>query len=356
MKSNHIILLTFLSLFLFVQSVYNQSNSSFLQEEITVYNKAANITLSGTFSRPAAKGKYPTVLLIWGNGPHTRDMVISGSPVFKQLADSLNQAGYAVLRMDKRGFGKSTGPKGDSEGVTTTFDLLDDMQYSYHFLQSRNDVDTSKIGLFGHSEGATIAPMLASREPSVKFVMILCPPAVPGDSIFLAQRIHNMRELGMQETVIPKVYEEWKRLVAFIEADFSDDATYYQIGIDFLVAHGLEKEKATHEFVDQVIDAFRMPWYQQFFRIDPAEYLSQLKMPVLAIFGTNDTEVTTEQNLLPMTHALTGNPDNQITVLNEHDHFFILHKGQMLKKHKFGEMEFSSATWQTMKNWLDRVL
>jgi len=331
-----------------------QSSKS-IQEEVTIRNDS--ILLSGTFTKPSGEDKFTTLIFIWGNGPHTRDQEISGTPVFRIISDSLVNNGFATLRIDKRGFGKSTGYRSGSETVTTTLDLASDIEACREYLLTRNDVDTSKIGLIGHSEGAMIAPYVAVISGGIAFEILIAPPAVNGQEIFLSQRIKNMNSLGMEKDVIPKVYEQFEILTDFIKTDYSDDSVYYSIGKDFLMAHGLSENDVNNDFIDQVIDGFRNPWHQVFFNFDPEIYLSKLRIPVLAVFGREDNQVTVEQNAEPLKTDLekAGNKNYKIEVLEDNDHYFLLYNGVRLEKHKPGEMEVSGELISTVLNWLDNL-
>ena len=151
-----------ISIILFI-CVNHAGSQTIITEEFTVTTKAG-ISLSGELSYPDQTGTFPAAILIWGNGPHTRDVAISGSPTFKQLAAVLNKQGMAVARFDKRGFGKSSG-NFTSEGNYTTRDLANDVRQVYHFISGHPKIDTAKVGLIGTSEGSTIAYMVAAEEP-----------------------------------------------------------------------------------------------------------------------------------------------------------------------------------------------
>ena len=85
------------------------------------------------------------------------------------LADYLSRNGIAVLRYDKRGVEKS----GGEYFTATTQDFADDAEAALNYLKSRKDIDTSNIGLIGHSEGGIIAPMIASQNKDVKFLVLM---------------------------------------------------------------------------------------------------------------------------------------------------------------------------------------
>src|SRR6185437_13042234 len=107
-------------------------------------------------------GPCPAALLITGSGQQDRDEALMGHRPFLVLADYLTRKGIAVLRVDDRGVGGSTG---DVKNATTE-DFAGDVEAGVEFLKSRGPkIDVRRIGLIGHSEGAVIAAMVAARSP-----------------------------------------------------------------------------------------------------------------------------------------------------------------------------------------------
>lgn len=348
----------FFSIVFYINVLHSQNkpDNDLQSEEVAINSSTEGITLSGTFSKPQEKGKFPAVILIWGNGPHTRDQIISGTPVFKYLSDFFVSLGYAVLRIDKRGFGKSTGSSlnSESEDETTTLDLSDDIQSCYRYMLTRYDIDTGNIGLFGHSEGALIASIVASREPGIKWLVLLAPPSAKCEDIFLYQRRLNMDWLGIDKEVKDKVTEVYKKMIEFLKTDADNDSLYFAIGWEFLFVQGVPKEEITHEFIDKVISGFRTKWNELFLNIDPKDYLSKLKIPILAIFGAMDDQVSIKQNIVPLIESFreAGNKNFKIEILSNNDHYFLQHNGELLDKHIADEMTVSKDLFFSIRDWL----
>jgi len=128
------------------------------EEEVTYENKEAGITLAGTLTFPFEKGPFPAVLLITGSGAQDRDETAANHKPFLVLADYLTRLGIAVLRVDDRGVGGSTGDFLQA----TSEDFAGDVLAGIEYIKSRKEIDPRQIGLVGHSEGAIIAPMVAS--------------------------------------------------------------------------------------------------------------------------------------------------------------------------------------------------
>jgi predicted acyl esterase len=86
--------------------------------------------LVGTLSLPAGDGPFPAALLISGSGPQDRDETVFYHRPFRILADHLVRRGIAVLRVDDRGFGASTG----DFAPATTEDFVDDALSGFAFI------------------------------------------------------------------------------------------------------------------------------------------------------------------------------------------------------------------------------
>ena len=336
---------------------FAQTNSSFDEEEVVVHTGYNDIKLAGTLTKPGNDGRFPCAILIWGNGPHTRDQVISGTPMFKQIAEYLAGIGYATLRVDKRGFGDSDGEKAPSETITTTLDLVHDIKACYEYLEERNDIDKNNIGLIGHSEGALIATVLASVEGiGVDWLILLSAPGAPAKDIFLKQRYNNAVQLGIDPEIISKVQKVWKNFIDFSINDLKNDSLYYSIGHEFLRVQGVEEKDNTNDFVDMVIDGFRTEWYRTFFQLDPADYFEKIKIPVLVVYGEKDDNLRPDMNIPPIEAALdkAGNKHYRIEILSNNDHYFLLHNGKLLEKHVPGEMEISGELMKLITDWIPK--
>lgn len=135
--------------------------------------------LAGTLTEPAGAGPFPAAVLITGLSPHERNNGDAPWMPFRDVADALTRHGFAVLRVDDRGVGTSTGDRGPS----TTFDEANDVRTELRWLRARHEVDTRRVALVGYSEGGLIAPMVASADPGVAGIVTLAGPGVPGPEL-----------------------------------------------------------------------------------------------------------------------------------------------------------------------------
>ncbi len=143
--------------------------------EVTYESADGAVQLAGTLTLPRSEGPFPTVYLIPGGTPFDRDQDMMGHKTFLVLSDHLTRHGFAVLRMDDRGIGGSTGKKMTSSLDDITNDVIQGLEY----LAAREDIDADRIGVVGHSAGGMIAPSVASRHPGVSFVVMLAGTVSP---------------------------------------------------------------------------------------------------------------------------------------------------------------------------------
>ncbi|WP_348058559.1 alpha/beta fold hydrolase, partial [Dokdonella sp.] len=136
-------------------------------ERAQVGNLAAGRLLAGTLTIPADHGPRAIALLITGSGAMDRDETVFGHKPFWILADYLTRKGYAVLRLDNRGVGESSGDR----SAITLADEADDMAAAVEYLQSRHDLKDVPIGLIGHSMGALTGMMLAAQRADIAFLV-----------------------------------------------------------------------------------------------------------------------------------------------------------------------------------------
>src|SRR5207249_1775364 len=118
----------------------------------------------------------PAVLLVGGSGPTDRDELTFGIPIFGQLADAIADAGFIVLRYDKRGVGMS----GGRDEAATLADYADDVRAAIKLLSERKDVDPRRIAVVGHSEGGIVAMLAAAKDKRIAALALVATPGMTG--------------------------------------------------------------------------------------------------------------------------------------------------------------------------------
>lgn len=320
--------------------------------EVRVATGDPAVSLAGRLSLPPGPGPHPAVFFLTGSGGHTRDQVISGTPMFEVIGDYLVGRGLAVLRLDDRGTGESSGP-----GVreSTMDDRASDALAGLRYLLERPEVDPARVGLLGHSEGAITGPRLALAEPRVVFLVLLSPPAVSGAEIWVRQQGDILRREGeMAEEQIRSIEQALDSMVRHIAYGGNTDEGFYEHGRAACLAWGDPPEAVTPEFVTEAFGDLRQPWYEQFFASDPQAALRRLDRPALALFGGADQQVLVEQNLPALVGALleAGNDAFTVTVLPDEDHFFLRADGKAPNEHVHGKMKVSAAMLRAVGDWI----
>ncbi|MCH7513211.1 MAG: alpha/beta hydrolase, partial [Bacteroidetes bacterium] len=180
--------------------------------EVEIFNKAEDITLSGTLTLPEGKGPFPAVILVSGSGPQNRNEEIFGHKPFHVLADYLTRNGIAVLRYDDRGIGKS----GGSFGTATTENFATDARAALLHLESYPEISPGLTGIIGHSEGGLIAPMVAAETDEVDFIVMLAGPGLKGEEILILQTRLIAKANGADNGEIKKSLDFNKKAYAIV--------------------------------------------------------------------------------------------------------------------------------------------
>ncbi|HWB99317.1 MAG TPA: alpha/beta fold hydrolase [Bryobacteraceae bacterium] len=296
----------------------------YAEEEVSYENKAAGVRIAGTLTLPRSSGPHPAVLLITGSGPQDRNETIAGHQPFLVLADHLTRRGIAVLRADDRGVGRSTG----RFDTATMQDFAADARAGVEYLRTRSEIDSRRIGVLGHSEGAEIAPLLASQDPAIAFVVMLAGPGVTGEKILYEQSYLINKAMGMPEEMARKLGTVDEVIFDVVKRE-PDDAVArkkIQAAVEGLrSSFPRSEQQAFNRILDQIGQKARFatsPWFRFFLTYDPAAALRKVQAPVLAVSGELDLQVPPAENLPAIAAALKagGNKDYTIVKLPSLNH------------------------------------
>jgi pimeloyl-ACP methyl ester carboxylesterase len=326
------------------------------EAEVTYANPRAGVAIAGTLSLPRTPGPHPAVLLITGSGPQDRDEFVAGHRPFLVLADHLTRAGIAVLRADDRGIGKSTGDFKDA----TTADFADDALAGVEFLKTRREVDATRIGLVGHSEGGLVAPMVAAKSTDVAFVVLMAGVGVPADELLALQSKLLMKAEGANDGIITANEEMQRRMFAIVREDPDPDSAARKMKAlgEELAAKLAAEDSTTAAFVAESIEGgIRMvntKWFRYLLTIDPAVALRQVKAPVLAVNGALDLQVEPKQNLPAIEKALRegGNKDVTVVEMPGLNHLFQNARTGSFSEYRTIEETMAPAAMQTISDWI----
>lgn len=326
----------------------------YISEEVSFLNAKDNITLAGTLTLPAAEGRFPIVVLISGSGPQDRNEELMGHKPFWVLADHLTKNGFAVLRYDDRGIAKS---KGNFKGASSS-DFARDVMAAVSYLKTRKEIDPKRIGLIGHSEGGLIAPMVAAQSKDIAYLVLLAGPGVPGKDIIQLQGELIARSMGVSEPDIKASGDIMKELMAVVTSgkdssvinnEFKTALTRRYRNLPDSVKKGLPETVFQNQYA-----ALNEPWMIYFLAYDPATSLHKIKIPVLALNGSLDLQVSPSQNLSMIKQALdkAGNKKYLIKELPGLNHLFQEAKTGLPAEYADIEQTLSPFMLKEMTDWL----
>jgi pimeloyl-ACP methyl ester carboxylesterase len=323
----------------------------YTEEEVTYENKQGGSKLAGTLTLPPGSGPFPAVLLITGSGQQDRDESLMGHRPFLVLADHLTRRGIAVLRVDDRGMGGSTGDFFNA----TSADFAADVQAGIEFLKSRGkQIDVHKIGLIGHSEGGTIAPMVAARTPDIAFIVMMAGTGVPGGEVSLAQAEAISKSAGAPADVIEKNQERQRRVLAIVREE--SDPKVRSDKLQTLAQQIAAEVHGSPSAMSAQFQAAASPWFRFWTMYDPATSFEKVTCPVLALDGSLDLQVPPAVNLPAIEKALEkgGNPDYEIVKLPKLNHLF--QTAQTGRMDEYGKIEETIApvALETISSWILR--
>ena len=304
----------------------------YAEEEVSYRNSAAGVQLVGTFTKAKQAGLLPAVLLISGSGPQDRNEELMGHKPFLVLADDLTRRGIAVLRVDDRGVGGSTG----NRDAATSEDFAEDVLAGVEYLKARADVDGRHIGLIGHSEGAMVAAMAAAKSKDVAFIAMLAGPGVKGADLLLMQARLVGEVAGVPAGLRAFNQETQQRMFAIVQEEKSRQAAREKLAALWeqrkkdaeasttLTAQEKQFIAAGDATMRTQLDIMTTPWMRHFLGYDPAATLKRVRVPVLAINGLIDLQVPARQNLPAIEAALKagGNSNVKIVELRDLNHLF----------------------------------
>lgn len=297
------------------------------EEEVVYENKKAGVKLAGTLTLPSSGAPFPAVLLITGSGPQDRDEKVYGHRPFLVLADYLTRCGIAVLRVDDRGVGKSTG----NFLTATSEDFSTDVLAGVEYLKSRQEINPELVGLLGHSEGGLIAPMVAAQSKDIAFIVLMAGQGLRGEEILQLQAALILKALGVNDSTIDKNRALQKRQFTVLKQEKDNVVAAQKLRQVMIEEIGKMSAKEKEELgylsdtrIDQEIQQLLSPWFRYYVTYDPTPVLMKVSCPVLALISEKDLQVPPKENLQAIEKSLQtgGNKNYTIKELPNLNHAF----------------------------------
>ncbi|WP_282035532.1 alpha/beta hydrolase family protein [Saccharicrinis aurantiacus] len=321
---------------------------TYYSEDITFRNSKDNIQLAGTLTMPAKTGHFPAVVLISGSGPQNRDEALFGHKPFLVLSDYLTKNGIAVLRFDDRGTAES---EGNFVG-SSTYDFAKDVESAIEYLKSRPEINKDKLGLIGHSEGGIIASIIAAQNNDVNYAVLMAGTALRGDQLLLLQAEKISAQMGMDTTVIKQNQEMASGAHQII---LNEELSNHKLKDSLMNYYTLKYDAVlTPQQKMGMVNQLTSTWMVEFIRLDPMDYLSQIRCPLLAINGSKDLQVPAEENLSLIEKAATqsGNTKMIVKELDGLNHLFQECETGAIAEYGIIEQTISPIALEEMLAWI----
>lgn len=331
-------------------------------EEVTFENTSAKVTLAGTLTLPKEGTPKSVVVLISGSGAQNRDEEVIGinHRPFLVLSDYLTRNGIGVLRYDERGVAASTG----DFSTATTADFAADTEAAVYYLSQRADLKGASIGLIGHSEGGLIAPMVASKNKAIDFIVLLAAPAIPIPELLILQSKLISEAEKVPTNIMEANHKILKEAYAFLVENPNLPKEDAQTGLVKIFRAGLkhfpESVQASitdkDTFVETEAKGLLGPWFRYFIAFNPATYLEQVTCPVLALNGTLDLQVPADENLNAIEQNLSkaGNQQFVIKRMEQLNHLFQKATTGAPSEYKMIEETFNEAAMEAIALWVQK--
>ena len=266
------------------------ADAPYTAEDVTVIT-ATGLKLTGTLTLPKSRPSHgaPAIVTITGSGTEERDESlpgVNGYRPFREIADTLGRRGVAVLRLDDRGAGGSdVGPTG-ANGPTSA-DFADDIRAGLAYLRTRQDIDGTRLGLVGHSEGGMIAPMIAATDPRLRAIVLMAGPGRTGRTIIKFQQ------------------------------EYAADSMMHLTGA--------RRDSALRDMAAKLDSTDKaVPWVHFFLDYDPIATAKRVRQPVLILQGATDQQVAPAQAPeLAAAFRAGGNRDVTMKIFPSTDHLFL---------------------------------
>lgn len=290
-----------------------KKEKNFSEEEIKFTN--ANISLSGVLLKPKNAGKAtPYVILIQRSGWEDRN-----TPWYHSAGYILASKGIGVLLYDKRGCGKSTG----DFSKANFNDLADDAASAFKYLSGRKDINSTKIGFLGASQGGWLAPLAANKVSNCGFAILVVGPAVSLYEQDINRIQYTLKDESYSKESIDSAVHYSNLFFKYIQTNNVKDWEALKTYASFIK----DKKWIDNLDVPQTQNGDDVLWWRRN-AYDPKETLKKMKCPVLSIFGEKDVLVPPIENKTKMeTYLKQSGAKYKIVTINNCGHDMITNEG-----------------------------
>ena len=300
------------------------------EESVSFTN--AQYTFNGTLTLPENYSKNtPVVLMVTGSGQQNRDEELFSHKPFAVIADALARQGIASLRYDDRGWGDKSVNFADF----TTDDFRQDAAAAIPLLRKR----FNKVGILGHSEGGTIAMMLAA-EGKADFIVSLAGMAISGKETLIMQNRQAMTAIGLPKETV----DSYCNSISKALDEIASGKKASEINID-------DVPVALKPVTIKALQQADTPYIRHFLTVDAGKLLPEIKCPVLALNGTKDTQVDCDANTTRIEKGL-ADCKHSIKKIDGVNHLFQHCNTGIVTEYQQIEETISPEVLQVVAKWI----
>ena len=311
----------------------NQNNLSYRLEGIEFTN--GSDTLRGSITLPKNRKLHKAIIFVSGDGPFKRSMYDMCLPIW----NAFSEKGFACISWDRPGVGESSG----NWLSQTMFDRAKEALSALKYLKSRNDIDSSCIGVWGISQAGWVLPIMAAEEKTaISFMIIISGAIVEKDQArYMIKSKAIADSLNLQEVPEGLIYI---------------DSLYklYDKGAPFKAFSKLQsKAPPLIKKVYGTIDSSRyefmkmnaLKWW------DSRNYLNKINCPVLAIFGDNDVNVDYKESMEVYKKSIKK---STVILFKDADHVILSNKtgSTMEMINSLKSQNFKDGYIESMSTWI----
>lgn len=300
------------------------------EEEVRFEN--GPVRLAGTLVLPRGRGPFPAVVFIHGSGADGRDN-------YRGQAQWFARQGFAALIYDKRGVGQSTG---DWRRVHLG-ELADDALAGVRMLRARRDIRPGRIGLWGGSNGGWVAPLAASRDPRVAWVITVSGAAWTPVQLATWRSVTRAREAGAPDSLVRRVDSLMALQAALVRRD-GWERGWAEYEAALAPYRGEPWARGMSALRNPLPDGGWFLPYTADIDFDPLPTIAGLRVPMLALLGADDPIVPARETAARLRSS--GNARLTVRVLAGANHSMTP---------AAGSLQPVPAYWETMRAWLSAV-
>ena len=299
------------------------------------------------------------VIMSSGSGSQDRDETLFDFKVFEVIAQHLASQGIASFRYDDRGINESSGDFVNS----TIDDLSSDVEGIMNYFSSSDEYDFNDFTLFGHSQGGLIAAKVAASNDQVKQVILMASPTALLADIVIYQSLLSYEPYNLDSTIVFKEVEARDELMRALynNEDVDSAVQLYKSAYANLLNSLPDGMRPGPDVFDQAVDNqaellrinYGLPSLSSFLYYDPTEDLSKLDIPVLALYGGKDTQVTPIQNQGLMEVALFKKKEKkEVVVFEDANHLFQKANSGLVDEYSSLDKAFVDGFLEKISGWI----